>query len=65
MATKYILTHPSGQYQINLTTSLEEYKKRLAANKDLLTLFNLDGTYAGVESPSFLDECEIKEENSN
>ena len=56
---KYILKHESGQYQLNLSSTIEEFRKRLEQKKDILTLFNLDGTYAGIENLSFLDECEI------
>jgi hypothetical protein len=59
---KYILKHPSGTYQINLTKSLEDFRKLLNAGKDMLTLFTLEGHYFGVVDSSFLDECDISVE---
>jgi hypothetical protein len=58
---KFILTHKSGnQYQVN-TGSDMSIEDLIASIKSepLLTLFNLDDTYAGVESPEFIDECEV------
>lgn len=57
---KYILKHSSGTFQINLSKSLEEFRKLLNEGKDILTLFTEEGHYVGVVDPTFLDECEIK-----
>lgn len=56
---KYILSHPSGNYQINPSIPLDAFRKLLDEGKDLLTLFTLEGHYVGVVDPSFLDECKI------
>jgi hypothetical protein len=58
---KYILTHPTGQFQINLSegVSLEDFKNKVKIGQDILTLFHLDDSYAGVADASFFDECKI------
>ncbi len=59
MPDKYLLNHSTGEYQLNLSVPLNEFIKQLGEGKDMLTLFNLDGSYAGVVAPTFLYECEI------
>lgn len=63
-STKYILKHPTGSYQVNLpaSVSIDEWKEKVKEGKDILTLFNLDDTYAKTESFEFFDECEISKE---
>lgn len=60
---EYILTHreTGQQYLLNLTddVSIDDFKKRIEQRNDMLTLFKLDGTYAGTESFEFLDQCII------
>jgi hypothetical protein len=59
---KYILKHKSGSYQLNIDMPFEEFKKLKLDKKEPLTLFYLDGHYAGVVDQSFLDECDVSEE---
>lgn len=59
---KYILKHKNGHFQINLSVPLERFRELLKGGKEMLTLFTLEGHYAGVVDPSFIDECEIEAE---
>lgn len=64
--TKYIVTHPKdGEYQLNLSVSIEKFKELLATGKDMLTLFWANGSYAGVFDPEYLDECTITGADEN
>lgn len=57
--TKYILTHDSGEYYINISIDIEELKRRVRAGIEILTLF--DSNNNQITKPiSFLDECDIK-----
>ncbi|WPQ63314.1 hypothetical protein SIO70_00355 [Chitinophaga sancti] len=60
---EYILTHKETgqQFSINLAdgVSIDNFKELIKGEKEILTLFNLDGTYAGVFPPTFLDDCDI------
>lgn len=62
---EYILTHKTTgqQFSINLTdgVSIDDFKQLIGKGADILTLFNLDGTYAGVFPSTFLDECNISQ----
>lgn len=63
---EYILTHRSGiKYKVNLpdNISFSEFADKVKSGKDILTLFNLDDTMAGVEGASFLGECVVSKNN--
>ena len=57
--TKYILKHISGTYQINLAIDIEAFKRNVREGREILTIFDLDGSNQQPKPLTFLDECEI------
>jgi hypothetical protein len=57
--TTYILKHRSGTYQINLAIDIEEFKRHVREGREILTIFDLDGSAQQPKPLSFLDEWEI------
>lgn len=55
----YILKHKNGNYQINISIPFEDFKDRVIENKDIVTLFREDGTFAGTVGAEFLEESQI------
>ena len=56
---KYILKHQSGDFQLNLSIDIEEFKRRVREGREIFTLFDIEGNQLGEKPLSFLDECEI------
>jgi hypothetical protein len=56
---KYILKHQSGTYQLNLSIDIVAFKRHVREGREILTIFNLDGSEQQPKPLSFLDECEI------
>ena len=62
--TKYVLKHPSGNFELNISIDLEAFKRRVREGKEILTLFDSNGNQKPY-SLSFLDECEITIDANN